>query len=534
MRTVLSSILVASLLCSIVILASCGAKATPAPAPAAAPTAVAPTVPTSAPRPTAAPAAQAPPKTVVVEKEVKKATAQAPTVVVTTPTPGGQPISAAASAPDWDRIRAAGRIVVGMSPGYRPFAYNIEGSEIDGFDVALIREIGQRLGLEGVARDVAPNALLDALRTRQIDLALPSPGGPPVDEVEADFTKPYHVCRDVVLAAEGAAAGEVRTAADLTGQKVGVLGSSRHEVWLQRTLLDTGQMEPTSIFTFTMVSQVVSALQDGQIDLAILDKMQAQPLLKQGIVQLVGQDLNKQNRSLAVPKGFDRLRQEVDRVLAEMARDGTLARLSDQYLGIEARDLAPLLASTPEPSVTPTPSPVPTVGVPAGSFTADPIHIAPGECTHVTWNVENVREVYFYTRGERWDLSPATGQESRTVCPTATVTYELRIIHSDGVIEVRPVTILVDEQPQLPITSRLSANPASVVLLGECVTLAWEVHGDPDRVQIVRDQTVLWANAPEAGSMQDCPPQTGTVIYGVLASAPGHTTQTQRVITVNP
>jgi hypothetical protein len=120
------------------------------------------------------------------------------------------------------------------------------------------------------------------------------------------------------------------------------------------------------------------------------------------------------------------------------------------------------------------------------------------------------------------------------VCPAATVTYELRIVDSDGLTDRRSITILVDDRAALPLASQLTTDPASAVESGSCIKLSWEVRGNPVRVQIVRDQTMLWVNAPEAGSMEDCPPEPGTVVYGVLASTPGHTTKTQRVITVNP
>jgi ABC-type amino acid transport substrate-binding protein len=532
LRIWLGSILLAALLFSSVALTSCAPRAARTPAPAA-PAAKAP-APTSAPLPTTAPEAQATPQTVTAEKAAPKAAAPAPPVVISTPTPPSRSITAAESETDWDRIRTAGRLTVGLSPGYRPFAYYNDSSELDGFDVAVVREIGQRLGLAAAARDVAPDALPDALQLREVDLALLDPSELPAGEGTADLSEPYYVCRDVILAAEGVGVGEVRSPADIAGHYVGVLGGSRHEAWLQRTLLDTGQMEPTGLFTFSLASEVVSALRDGQIDLAIFDNVQAQPLLEQGGVRVVGQDLNRQNRSLAVPKGFDRLRAEVDRALAGMAADGTLERLTSQHLGLEQAQMAPLPSSTPEPTVTPTPSPSPTAAPPSGSFTADPIRIAPGECTRFVWNIEDVREVYFYPRGQAWERSPATGQESRQVCPAATGTYELRIVNADGSTQIRSITIVVDKSPPLPIAGQLATDPPSAVKLGGCVKLSWEVRGNPEMVQIVRDESVLWANAPAAGSMEDCPPEAGTVVYGVLASAPGQATQTQRVITVNP
>jgi hypothetical protein len=99
-------------------------------------------------------------------------------------------------------------------------------------------------------------------------------------------------------------------------------------------------------------------------------------------------------------------------------------------------------------------------------------------------------------------------------------TFVESTVAANGPIEIWPPTIRVDNQPSLPVASRLKNDPESVVQLGDLFELSWEVNGNPARVQIVRDQSVLWANAPEPGSVQDCPPQAGTVVYGVPASAP--------------
>jgi hypothetical protein len=52
------------------------------------------------------------------------------------------------------------------------------------------------------------------------------------------------------------------------------------------------------------------------------------------------------------------------------------------------------------------------------------------------WSVENVREVYL-------DGGGVVGQGKRKVCPAATTTYELKVIHLDGAIELSYITIVV-------------------------------------------------------------------------------------------
>ena len=47
----------------------------------------------------------------------------------------------------WDRIQAGGKIGVGTAADYSPFESYVAGGQIDGFDIALMDEIGRRLGV---------------------------------------------------------------------------------------------------------------------------------------------------------------------------------------------------------------------------------------------------------------------------------------------------------------------------------------------------------------------------------------------------
>ncbi|MCA9981788.1 MAG: META domain-containing protein, partial [Anaerolineales bacterium] len=108
----------------------------------------------------------------------------------------------------------------------------------------------------------------------------------------------------------------------------------------------------------------------------------------------------------------------------------------------------PVIASPPPPVVvptlapTPTPPPAPTATPsPEISFGADRTSIQAGECTTLRWSVNNVRGVWVYPQGERFEQFPRTGQGSEQVCPTNTTTYEMRVALPDGTIIFRQVTI---------------------------------------------------------------------------------------------
>ncbi|MBP8948971.1 MAG: transporter substrate-binding domain-containing protein, partial [Candidatus Promineofilum sp.] len=101
----------------------------------------------------------------------------------TTPTPG-----AGLSDASWDRVRTAGRMVVGTSLDYPPFSYRDQQFQPTGFDVALIREIASRLGVQTDIRDIAFDSLFTALDQQQIDVAIAAISVTPEREQLANFS----------------------------------------------------------------------------------------------------------------------------------------------------------------------------------------------------------------------------------------------------------------------------------------------------------------------------------------------------------
>jgi hypothetical protein len=84
------------------------------------------------------------------------------------------------------------------------------------------------------------------------------------------------------------------------------------------------------------------------------------------------------------------------------------------------------------------PQPTATTKPPADAasirFWADETTLASGNCTRLHWEVQHVREVYLDGEG-------VVGEGQKKVCPTATKTYVLRVVHLDGKATEHPVTI---------------------------------------------------------------------------------------------
>lgn len=567
----------------------------------------------------------------------------------------------------WARAQAAGKLVVGTSADYPPFEYYDQNFAVDGFDIALIRAIGQRLGLQVEIKDFAFDGLGGALHLGQIDLAISAISVTPEREALVDFSNIYYVSVPVALARSDAQFGQIQQVEELAGMTVGVQRGSVYETWARANLLEPGILGESDLYIYGDMNQAIKDLQRGRVDVVLLDRPVAQDYVAQGGVKIVAEGLQQQQYAMAMAKGQTALQRVVNQALGQVRDDGTVAQLVEQYLGIDEEDIVPVPTPTAvPPTATPAPpaavatatpippcidgmawvadltfddsngpqsvppgqpfvkawrvrnsgactwdssyflgydrgnvpaaqmggQPVPVVGavspgatydfevnlvapltpgeyqgfwqmrngrgvafgetiwvairVPAAptptplptqtpspsiSFTVDRTQIQAGECVTFSWAASNVRAVFFYAQGEAWQNGGVAGQGSRTVCPSQTTTYYLRVENMNGSVETREITIYVQPAASAPLIARFSADPQQIAV-GQCTNLAWDVQGSVNQVTVSRNNTAIWDGAPVRGNMQDCPPGAGAMTYGLRAAGPGGTSQAVQHVTV--
>jgi hypothetical protein len=83
-----------------------------------------------------------------------------------------------------------------------------------------------------------------------------------------------------------------------------------------------------------------------------MDLLPAEAALAEGQLKLVGQGLNQERFAIALPRGEDSLRDEVNRILTDLQNEGVIAQFAQQYLEIDPAALVPL-----PPAEAPTPTP---------------------------------------------------------------------------------------------------------------------------------------------------------------------------------
>ncbi len=264
----------------------------------------------------------------------------------------------------WSKVERSGVLLVGTSSGYPPYEYYNENMQLDGFDIALINAVANKLGVRASISDFAFDGLGGALSVNQIDAAIAAISDTPERATQVNFSNVYLVGSDAILAQKGSPITSVKTPADMANQRVGVERGTVYETWVQTNLVNTGLIQPNQIFVYEQAKHAVNDLALGRLDLVMADLRPSTVATQNFDVVLVGQGLNQQRFAIALKLNSNELTKRINDALIQLQNEGVIAELQKEYLNLDPADTQPVPTPVPTlaPSV-PTPTFVPT---PAG------------------------------------------------------------------------------------------------------------------------------------------------------------------------
>jgi ABC-type amino acid transport substrate-binding protein/heat shock protein HslJ len=324
-----------------------------------------------------------------------------PPVPTSTPAPAMPTRAAPTQAPQdpsWQTVQQSGVLRVGTSADYPPFEYYNDKFALDGFDIALIQQIGTKLGLKVELNDFAFDGLPAAVGIDQVDVAIAALSVTPDRQAIADFSNVYYVGEDAVLSRPDADPQSLQNPRALAAARLGVQVNSVYQTYAQDKLIDTGAMPKQNLYVYTDISQAVDDLKAKRIDAVWLDLQPAQSFVDAGGVKILAQNLNQQLYAIGLKKGADTLRDKINDALTQLQNDGTLAKLQQQYLGVNPDDIVPPPTAVPTP-VGPQPTAVPPACLDGSQWVADlsyddhnmtsPPVLNPGQSFTKGWRLRN-------------------------------------------------------------------------------------------------------------------------------------------------
>ncbi len=241
--------------------------------------------------------------------------------------------SLCSAADHWTDILNSGVIRFGVSSDYIPFVYT-DGLELDGLDIALVKEMGSRLGVTVVPVDMAFDGLIDALVIGQVDLI---GGGFSITESRkelVDYTSAYYSAGGVLVCRKGE---EVREDT-VHDARIGVMKGTSFEQWIASNLLMNGKISPINVYTYSKVAQVIDALKSGEVNVALIDEdVYRAEYRYDASLTTVGDRFVDEKYAFASVKGSTLIPQ-LNTVMREMFKDGTAQKIADEYFSKDFSD----------------------------------------------------------------------------------------------------------------------------------------------------------------------------------------------------
>lgn len=214
---------------------------------------------------------------------------------------------------------------VATNAAFPPFEYVKENTEeYAGFDMDLIRAIGEEMDMEVEIINVAWDGLIPGLINGNYDLVI---GAMTITDERAravNFSDPYFSAGQVIVVNQENE--DIKVPADLKGKVVAVqLGT-------------TGQFAAEKIDgvkeinKFNTAPEALQALKNGSADAVVVDLGVAQLYVKEHQhAKIVGKPFTVEYYGIAMKKDNEELLNKVNKALATIKANGTYDKIYDKY-----------------------------------------------------------------------------------------------------------------------------------------------------------------------------------------------------------
>jgi ABC-type amino acid transport substrate-binding protein len=239
-----------------------------------------------------------------------------------------------ASADDtWERVLESGVLRVGMDASLPPFEYVAAGGTLAGLDVDLAQELGRRLGVEvQFVANLPYDGLYDALAVGRVDVLISALVVNPDRMADFAYSASYFDAGQVLVVSPSSvsSAGGIEKMADLgdcaLAVEFGTEGDLEARKWARR-------LSGLTVIQYQTAKEAVAAVVAGKVDAALVDHVSALAVIgSESGLAIVETPVIEQLYAVAVHQDSRHLLRAINGTLADIAADGTMESLVDEWL----------------------------------------------------------------------------------------------------------------------------------------------------------------------------------------------------------
>lgn len=216
--------------------------------------------------------------------------------------------------------------IVGTEPAFPPFESQSDSGELVGFDIELMKAIGEQAGVDVEFESLPFDGLIPALQTGTIEAAI---SGMTITEERSktvDFSRPYFRAGLAIAVAKDA--DDITSLESLEGKTIAVqLGTTGAEM--------AGSVKDAKVSTFDSAPLALQELSNGNADAVINDAPVTLDAIATGNipdVKVVGELLTEEFYGIAMPKDSPNL-EALNTALAELIENGTYDAIYEKWFG---------------------------------------------------------------------------------------------------------------------------------------------------------------------------------------------------------
>lgn len=230
-------------------------------------------------------------------------------------------------------IQKKGKFILGLDASFPPMGFRDETNEIVGYDIDLAREVCDRMGVELVVQPISWASNQQELDSKNIDCIWNGLGVSEERKQLMTISAPYMNSHQVLIVE---ANSPYQTKEDLDGKVLVTQKGSTSIISLEK---EENIEFKNKLKEVVLVEDNIKALKDLQMgsDVAVMSEVLADYYLKdrQDEYRILKEYIDDGEMVIGFRKGEEALKNEVEKQLKEMVKDGTMKKIDEKWFGRE-------------------------------------------------------------------------------------------------------------------------------------------------------------------------------------------------------
>lgn len=228
------------------------------------------------------------------------------------------------------------KIIVGTNAEFPPFEYVDDNKKVDGFDIALMKEIAKRMDKKIEIQNMEFKSLIGSMESKTINVVAAGMTKTEERQNAVDFSDSYYTSNQAIIVKKDS---KITKLSQLDGKKIGVQeGTTGDLISSGDKFGEPGKekviVKKAKVKRFKKGVDAVMDLKNGSVDAVVIDEKPAQEFVKNNSkkLKLVIDSAGAEYYCLALPKGNKEFKKEINKQLKAIKEDGTYDKLKAKYI----------------------------------------------------------------------------------------------------------------------------------------------------------------------------------------------------------